>query len=274
MAKYLMNSPELPLGETKLFILKRSFNDYNTQFDQIQRHINIDNTSALLVIAAIIEDILFKIWISRNPDDPKPSTLMEVLSDDRLKSEIPKNILNQIHNLRIMGNIARHERINVPTNIDDLLLAINMFFNTMNWYGTTYLSMPRLNEAVEPNLTFRAYINQIFTDRRTLVLILLQTLGSFGLIRFHQKIPTRLNSLFENTYEGIFDSPGEFSTIFTLLYTSGLVGISLILAWSIFKEFRKQQFKQMIYSFELMFSAVFSLQFIILAMLDLSTHMW
>lgn len=270
-----MNKPEeLSIAKTKLLILQQNFQDYEMQFGRVLMNLDNDPDSAILGLTSIIEDIFNKIWVQNKGETEIPSRLVDILKEESIKNLLPKNTLTRVHNLRILGNTARHQRIDEPAKLDDALIAIHMHFDIMSWYGATYYNIAQLPEPVQAKLSFRSYIKALFSNKSMMFLVVAHVVICFGLIRWHNALPTELNQLFTNTYEGIFTNPGDFGLIFSFSYAVGIIFLTSILAWSIFKEFRRQGLWAMVYSFELMFSVVFSIQFIALAMIDTSTRLF
>lgn len=270
----MKRSDEFEIASTKLIVLKNSFETYKDQFEKIQSHLENDADSVILRITAILEDVFKGIWgqitLSTNP----PQSLFEILQNDSIKQVIPNNILSRIHNLRILGNLSRHASIEAPASIEDALISIHLLFTVMNWYRSQFFDLPELPEPVQAQLTFKAYLKQMFTDFRTILLIIFQVILCFGLFRYHAFLPSDLEAPFKYTYEGVFTNFGVSSSVFSLLYCFALIIITSIFAWSIFKEFRKQGFQARVWSFELMFFVVFNIQFILLALLDPLTNIW
>ncbi|MCS5488892.1 hypothetical protein [Algoriphagus limi] len=270
----MIGSEEFEIANTKLIVLKNSFESYDDQFERIQSYLSNDPDSAILRITAILEDIFKKIWNQVLQNSEPPSTLFEILQNDSIKQVIPNNILSRIHNLRILGNLSRHSSIDAPASTEDALISIHLLFTVMNWYRSQFFDLPELPEPVQAQLTFREYLKQMFTDYRTLSLILFQAIFCYGLFRYHEYLPSDLEAPFKYTYEGVFTNFGVSSSVFSMIYCMVLILVSSIFAWSIFKEFRKQGYISRIWSFELMFFVVFNGQFIFLAILDPFTVLW
>jgi len=270
----LGRSEEFEIAFTKLIVLKNSFESYSFQFEMIQSHLTNDPDSALLKICAILEDVFKIIWNQITPDSDSPKNLFEILQSDPIKKVIPNNILSKTHNLRILGNLARHASIQEPAKTEDAIISIHLLFAVMNWYRSQFLKLTELPEPVQPQLTFNVYSRQMFSDFRTLSLVLFHLFLCFGIFRYHTLLPNDLEAPFKFTYEGIFTSFGISSLFFSFSYSIGLIITTFIFAWSIFKEFRRQGFQAKVWSFELMFFVVFNIQFILLAIFDPFTTIW
>lgn len=270
----MIRSEEFEIASTKLIVLKNCFEPYKDQFEKILAYLDNDPDSALLRVSAILEDVFKKIWYQVIPDSEPPSTLFEILNNVSIRQVIPSNILSRIHNIRILGNLARHASISDPATSEDAIISTHLLFTIMNWYRFNFLNLPELPELVQAQLTFKEYLRQMFTDSRTFSLVLLQLFLCFGIIRFHSLLPSDLEAPFKYTYEGAFTNYGASSTVFSMFYSISIIVLASILAWSIFKEFRRQGFQSRVWSFELMLIVVFNVQFILLAMIDPFTSLW
>ncbi|GAB2479013.1 DUF4145 domain-containing protein [Algoriphagus taiwanensis] len=268
------DSEEIEIVQTKLIVLENSFKDYRDQFKKIKFYLESDPDSCLLRVSAILEDVFKNIWKKYNPNSDAPKNLFEILQSDSLKNLIPSNILSRIHNLRILGNLARHSSITSPLNFEDAIMSIHLIFSILNWYRSRILEKSELPEPVQAQLSFRHYFFEMFTELKTISLVSLHFLLSFLIIRFHSILPEDFQAPFKFTYEGAFSKFGIISSIISAFYSLVLILTTSIMAWLIFKEFRRQGILARIWSFELMFFVVFNLQFICVVFLDPLTDLW
>jgi hypothetical protein len=267
-------SEEFEIAQTKLIVLENSFEDYKEQFQRMKMYLKSDPDSCLLRVSAILEDVFKDIWEQINPNIEVPKNLYEILQSDSLKNIVPNNILSRIHNLRILGNLARHSSIKSPSNQEDAIMSVHLLFSILNWYRAQFLGRSELPEPVQALLSFRQYLVEMFIEVKSILLVLIHFLLCFFLIRYHSFLPQDFEAPFRLTYEGVFSKFGTISSIISALYCLLLILVTSLLAWLIFKEFRRQGILARVWSFELMFFVVFNVQFICVVLLDPLTNMW
>lgn len=181
--------------------------------------------------------------------------------------------MSRIHGLRDMGNIGAHTN---PVTQSDALRCIGDLFEILSWYGIRFMQLQPLPVPVTPADSFKKYLNDSVKDSFFLLVLLINSIGLIGLIRFHKAILQEANLSFARIYEGIFtNGVGNLNGLtVTIFYSIILVMIVFLLSWLIFRRFRKQDFLSRVLSFELIFAFVFSFQFLMLSLLDKYTDLF
>lgn len=255
---------EFETAKARNLILTQYFPEYSKRLTDSLRYAKTDPSSSLLKSRQILEDVGKNIW-SSNYTAPAPSTY-EVFNDPVIKERIPGRLLNRVHSLRNICNLAIHGQ---SVTQDDVLMSLNHIFLILDWYGTTHKELSELPIAVQPSHSFLRYLRDTIKDKLFVIIIAFHIGIPALLFRFHWYLPDELHRPFKYVYEGVF----KF-TSFSLVYSTALVVVTLILAWIIFKRFRRQDLESRLLSFELMYSAVFGFQFIFLLLFDYYVTIW
>ena len=215
----------------------------------------------------LLEKVIHNIWDHTNSGGAKPDKLHEIINHRKVKEQIPRRLLSRIHGLRDMGNIGAHTS---PVTQSDALRCIDDLFEILSWYGNEYENLKPLAVPITPPDPFNKYFKDSLKDSFFLFVLLINLSGLIGLIRFHKAILQGASMSFGRIYEGVFTKGiGSIDGWFvTIGYSIVLVMIVFLLAWLIFRRFRKQDFISRVLSFELMFVFVFSFQFLLLTLLD------
>ena len=252
---------EFEMAKVRNLILSQYFPEYSDALNDTLKYARTDPSSGLLKSRQILEDIGRNIW-SKYQDSPAPS-VFEVFNEESIKVDTPKRLLNRVHSLRSICNIGIHGD---PVTKDDVILSLNHLSVILEWYGTAYKNLGEFPTAIQPPHSFMRYIKDSISDKLFYMVVILNTVIPALVFRYHNKLPDELHRPFRYVYEGIFAH-----IWFSFIYSVALVLISLVLAWVIFKRFRKQDQESRLLSFQLMYATVFGLQFILLHILDYFT---
>lgn len=263
-------SAELETAKAKSLILTQYFPEHSKSLGQALTYAESDPPSGLMKYRQILESVGRDIWKSHH-QSPPPSKLVEIFRDPTIQQETPKRILNRVHGLRTMSNIGVHPEPEPHATVtkDDVLSGLNHLFAILDWYGTTYKELGEFPDAVQPPHSFLRYFGDSIHEKLFVLLVGFHVLIPALLFRFHWYLPDKLHRPFKYVYEGVFKW-----TPFSVVYSAALVVVTLILAWIIFKRFRRQDLESRLLSFELMYSAVFGFQFIFLLLFDYYVTIW
>lgn len=255
---------EFETAKARNLILTQYFPEYTDRLNQTLQYAKTDPTSGLLKSRQILEDIANNVWRT-SQNTPPPSTY-DIFKNEEIRRDIPGRLLNRVHSLRSICNIGIHGH---QVTKDDVLLSLNHLYVILEWYGSTHKELGELPTAVQPPHSFMRYVKDSINDR-LFVFIIAMHIGIPAIVfRYHSKLPEELHRPFKYVYEGVFNY-----LAFSFSYSVALVFITTILAWIIFKRFRKQDLESRLLSYELMYTTVFGFQFLFLHLLDYYTRLF
>ena len=258
----MTNNVEFETAKIRNIILAQYFPEYAKGLREALLYASSDPPAGLLKSRQILEDICRKIW-SENYDSAPPS-IFEIFNDDTIKSFTPKRLLNRIHSLRSICNIAVHGD---PVTGDDVIMSLNHLFMILEWYGTRFKNLDEFPTAIQPPHSFIRYLKDCLADKLFVFVMGINTAFSTLLFTYHHKFfPSKIDRIINTAYEGIFTNPA-ISFIYGLI----LIFITLSVAWIIFKRFREQDFESRLLSFQLMYAMIFLMQYILLHVGDFYT---
>ena len=267
----MVDNLEFKTVKVRILILSQYFPEYSDSLNKALNYALDDPSAGLLKSRQILEDICKTIWM-KYENSPAPS-IYDIFNNETIKSNTPKRVLNRIHSLRNICNLGIHGE---PVTHDDVLMSLNYLFVLLDWYGMTHNNLNQLPVAIEPPHSFTRYIKDSINNKLFMFIVFLNTLVPALVFKYHSQLPKELDRLFNKVYEGIFYKGIFFldGISFSLLYSLGLVFLTSILSWTIFKRFRNQDFKSRLISFELMYVMIFCIQYILLNILDYYTRVF
>jgi hypothetical protein len=258
-------------AKVRILILCQYFPEYSKALIKTIDYAKDDPSAGLLKCRQILEDVCKTIWNKYN--DSIPPSIYDIFNDNKIKNDTPKRILNRVHSLRSICNLGVHGE---EVTQDDVLISLNHLFVVFDWYNVNQKHLSPLPVAIEASHGFSKYIRHSIKSKFLLLLVFSFILIPACIFSYHKLLPTELSRPFKAVYEGVFDKGfyliNGFS--FSIIYSTFLVVLTLILAWSVFKRFRDQNNKSRIISFVLMYFTMFGLQYFSLHVLDFYTRIF
>lgn len=260
----MSDSLQIEVVRVRIMILLEYFPEYSSNLEKVLLYAQSDPPSALMKTRQVFEEILKSIWGKyMEVNAPNTFEIINVLSDQGL---FPKRIVNRIHSLRTICNLAVHGD---EVNSRDVIMGVSNLSEILEWYGLQYKGIERMPEAVERSLPFKQYVMESLQSSLFLMVLMVHVAIPTALFRYHDLLTYKFNRPFLSVYEGVFDRLS-----FVFVYTSILVFLTSLLSWALFRRFRKQDFVTRLISFELMFILVFSLQYVVLNVTDYYTGLF
>lgn len=214
---------------------------------------NNDPSAALLKTRHILEKSLKTLWESKK-STPTPS-VFEITKDPEIRSIFTNNIYNKIHSIRTTCNLAIHGD---AISIEDVYFTTNLLFDYLNRYRIDFQKRTPIPKTYEPPHSFAKYIKDSINNPFFIGILILNILFVYIFIDYNSKFMIN-----HHVYEGVFNT-----RIFVVIYSALVVVFSTLFSWDIFRKFRHQSFTSRVISFELMFFFIFSMQYLLLSILD------
>lgn len=260
----MSDSLQIEVIRVRILILQEYFPEYSDNLEKVLLYTQSDPASALMKMRQVFEEILKNLW--EKFMEGHFQTTFEIVNELSNQGVFPKRILNRIHSLRTICNLAVHGD---DVNSRDVIMGVSNLSELLEWYGLQYKGIESMPEAVERSLPFKRYLVESLQSSLFLTVLMFHVAIPTALFRYHDLLSSKLNRPFLSVYEGVFDRLS-----FVLLYSSFLVFLTSLLSWSLFRRFRKQDFITRVISFELMFMLVFSLQYFLLNVTDYYTGLY
>lgn len=253
-----MNLP-VELAQQKLDLLSRSLPNHASELTQSKEYLHTDPGSAIIKMRLVLESIMQELWSNEFPHLPSP-TLADIMNHDQIKGQLDRRIHSRMNSMRITANLAAHPN---KLKTSDALISVDHLFEILDWYLSDYLNRSPLPALSDPPHPFSKFIGDGLKDLRFLMVLSGTFFFTLLITRFAEVFPVFRGTPISKVYEGLFKMKG-----FAFAYSVGLIFISFLAAWLIFRRFRRQNLTSRILSFQLMFAFFFSLQLLFLIFAD------